>query len=324
MRSWFVLLAVGVGCGGTPSPAPIAAEPVEGMQVAVVDQNNDIAERRRVREQSIAAMNDGIMLFQSDRLDAAASQMAVAISFDSTNHMARYNLGQIRLFQKRWSEAAEQFLAARKLAPDDAMYAYRAGHALFKADDHAAAEPLLRSAIELEASLHRAHHLLGKVLEARSQDREAAIAYTRSCELSVKQSTRACRDLLWLYLRWDHNALATELITKVLARMPSSPDRGEVHYERGIVFERSSDCKSAVVEYTAALELMPTLAEARLQRGMCYATLGNKQAAKVDLEQYLSQGPSDAFKAQTAKQVLMRFDIKKAPRKRRGPKRPKR
>jgi Flp pilus assembly protein TadD len=51
---------------------------------------------------SIEAMNEGVLLAQNDQYTQAESALEKATTLSNENHRAWYNLGQVRVKQKKW------------------------------------------------------------------------------------------------------------------------------------------------------------------------------------------------------------------------------
>jgi tetratricopeptide (TPR) repeat protein len=167
---------------------------------------------------------------------------------------------------------AEYLHALREFAEEagDGVAHYRLGMALVMMDDHAAAEPVLRTALSKSPDLVGAHYFLGIVvlkqgeqLEAQTQDRAAAQAKFREAATHLRR--------------------ATEL----------KPAHGQAHLVLGRCLERSGDAAGALAEFRVAVQCHPEIFDFQLALGEALAATGEGKEAVRHLEQARRLAPAD-------------------------------
>jgi tetratricopeptide (TPR) repeat protein len=82
------------------------------------------------------------------------------------------------------------------------------------------------------------------------------------------------------------------------------PTYAQAYYSRGVLYWREvGHCRRAVQDLTTVLELVPTWAEARFNRGLAHALCGEPDEAIADFERYLADG-TDEFWLESARRQL--------------------
>ncbi len=143
---------------------------------------------------------------------------ARAIELDPSAARAYSARAVLRARLKEHTGAAEDLLAARELAPDDAIVHFHAAVAAEHAADVAAAAQFYRAAVAAEPTFAPARARLGRLLEEGGQPREAE-----------QEFTRALRD---------------------------DPACGTGWYHRGRLHERQGRATAALPDYTRAVEML--------------------------------------------------------------------
>lgn len=98
-------------------------------------------------------------------------------------------LADLRLAQKRFTEAADLFIKLQAGAPQDPYLASRAGIALLQLDRTAEAESRLRGATVLPGADWRAWDALGVALDRRAAWEESRSCYERALRLAPREPT---------------------------------------------------------------------------------------------------------------------------------------
>lgn len=303
-----LVAAAAVACSSPGKPPPeatrdLTAQPEPGRVDAAVDRAPE--EPIGDRPASVEAMNRGIEAFNAGDLYRAVAALREAVAKDPTFAMAHYNLGLVQLSRKAYDEALEPLATAARLKPDDPLIRARHGEALVELGKHAEAVPELEAAIARTPELFRAHRLLGEAKLALGDHPAAARAWTRACELAPDRG-RACLQLADLYRRWRKWA-AARAVLEVAARSVKDPFvRADVYLGLGTLHSIDRNRAAAVAAYDQALADNPKLLEARLQRGVEYAALGDWARARSDLSAVIADDSALPFDRQAANETLAR------------------
>ncbi|HTE49802.1 MAG TPA: tetratricopeptide repeat protein [Kofleriaceae bacterium] len=262
---------------------------------------------------SIEKNEEAARLFESGQYTSAERKFAEAVSIKEDNHLAWYNLGQTREKLDNYKEAAEAYGQAVKFKPDDAMYHYLLGKTLIGNDQCEAtqgsnvglAQTHLEEAVKLEPRLYKGWYCLGQVYYIQGEPKKAAEAWTKSADLNAYEG-EAFTALGHLYIRWDKLAEAISVLDQGRLNVKDPKDQGELLFALGFAYEKQGNLDKAIENYTAALEKGSGDLGARRQRGFAYATKGDKERARVDLDAFVKAGGGgNAFELQAAQERLM-------------------
>jgi len=82
------------------------------------------------------------------------------------------------------------------------------------------------------------------------------------------------------------------------------PSYAQAYYNRGVLYWREfGDCEPAVQDLTSVLELVPSWAQAYFNRALAYKLCGDQERAIRDLERYLQEGTDPFWLEATQKQL---------------------
>jgi len=85
-----------------------------------------------------------------------------------------------------------------------------------------------------------------------------------------------------------------------------NPTLAQAHFARGIMYWRElNDYERAIRDFTRALELNPRIADAYLNRGLSrvYGRLGTREEAIADFERYLELGKKGYWRIEAHNQI---------------------
>jgi tetratricopeptide (TPR) repeat protein len=279
------------------------------MSGACVDQE---------RNASIEAMNEGIDLVQSQSYETAIKKFEQATSMYRDNHQAWYALGTVYGQQKKWKEASDALAEAVKYSPEDAMYHYKLGQALYRSWEEKTggsldmAQTHLEKSVQLNARLYKAHWFLGKVYYHKDEPAKAGASWTEAAQLEAGFG-KAFIDLGKLYLRWDFGQEAIAVLEQgSLGHVVDPEDLTNIYYYLGLAYDAQQNWPKAIEAYTKSIEAQKSNSDAKLQRGFSYARAGEKDKARTDLEEYVKQkgtapGEVPGLEVQAANDLLMRL-----------------
>ena len=188
-----------------------------------------------------------------------------ALEVTEANHAAHYSLGLAYLEQERYTEALDQFRAAKAIKPSFAPASLNAGIASER---------------------------LGLVEEAKSQ-------YYTVVGLAHPESWKALTNLGTLYLRSNQVDSALWYQSRAVA---SKPDSWQVHYNSGCARYVAEQYDTALVHYTKSIELNPGFPGAYLKRAEIYQQMGENELAAMDHERVKQMKRADERKIPHAPQ----------------------
>jgi tetratricopeptide (TPR) repeat protein len=259
------------------------------------------------KKESINRLNKGVDFFHVKAYPAAEQEFQAATTLDPENHVAAYELGQVFAAEKKWDRAIDAYAQAVKHNERNEMYHYYLGLAYYEGDKPEPAKKEFERALELNKRLFKAHWYLGRILARQDHPKEAAQEWTTACLLNPTFG-RPFIDLGRLYYRWDFLDQAVQVLTQGAQYVRDAEDRTNIYYYLGMAYDAQKQFKKAADAYVSAIEARKENIEARLQAGMAYANLGDKEKANKYLSEFLKMGGgNNAFNIQAANDRLAKL-----------------
>lgn len=171
----------------------------------------------------------------------ACVKYRLTLGLDRRNAAARLGLGEGALGEGQYGAARAHFETVLAWAPDNARAHQGIGLSHLFAGNLAAAEPALRQAVTLDATLWRSWNALGVIADSRSD--------------------------------WTH---ADEAFTHALAAAPNEPS---VHNNIGLSHMQRGALEAAIDAFDTALRLRPAMGTAAENRRVALAMSGRYDAA---------------------------------------------
>jgi Tfp pilus assembly protein PilF len=274
------------------------------------------------KRESIKLSNSGVEKVRLQAPNDAIKDFQRAIELDPENHQAAYNLGQVLVNQADgacrannekdcqdfWTKAADAFEVAAKGDPEDAMYQYRMGQALYEARKYDQARTALEKALSLNKKLFKAYWFLGKVHDAQARPREAAEAWTASAKLNPGFG-KPFIDLGKLYYQWDEIDAAIKVLEAGAATAMDPTDRSAINYQLGLCYDMQQQWPKAIAAYEKSLAEEQGNLDAKLQLAFSLANNGDKPRALKLLEEYTRSIGKEANAAKLTAANAMKFKL---------------
>ena len=242
--------------------------------------------------ESITQANEGVQLYQNGQLNKAEGLLEQATSLAPENHNAWYNLGLVRTELKKWDGAVEAFTEAVKLRGENSKYQYYLGRAHLRMEppNYSLAQEHFEKATELDPKNYKSLYFLGKTYASQGKVKEAAEAWTKSASISSGNFANPFDDLSQLYIRWGFLDQAVAVLQAGLKRIEGVQEKSALYFHLGLAYQGKGQLKEAVDAYSKALSAHAGNKNARLQRGLAYADLKEKDNAIADLEAFINGG----------------------------------
>ena len=288
---------------------------------------------KKAHDESLASLRTANRAFGSKQYaDAIAGYQQAVVSWHG-NHVAWYGLGAANAAQGQWKEASTAFMECLLLREDVAMYQMWYGISLYEtAVMQARAEQAQQqgrrpedvtpdltainferalqhelTALKLDPGLWRAQYYRGRMERAQGHAHEAADAFARALQLHPREPAPYVA-LAELYRRWDYT---DEAIKVAMQGTQNAIDLSDLWYVLGMAYDDKRLDARAIEAFTKALDVSPTNAKARFQRGQAYFRSRDRANAKADLEDFLKTAPASLeFAKQQASAMLMDFAAK--------------
>ena len=242
----------------------------------------------------------GLILLDRRDFAGAAAAFRRAVERNQEDVQTRYNLALSLTNAGQPSEGVRELNAILKARPDWGLAWFGLGHAHTRAGRVAAAEAAYRKAVELDATLFRAHFELGKLLDEKGDRAGAIEAFTAGVKLSPDSTSARFRLATLLQQSGRREEAAREFAA--VRKMREERQRGEqaaLAYRQGIRYLESGDSAAAVRELRRAVDSRPDFPESRAALAEAYERSGDIPSAVTEFRKALELAPS----AETANHV---------------------
>lgn len=282
-----------------PPPPPPSLPPIEVTTTVPLRKAVDPG----VRDASIEQLNRCNRALAARRYAEALAACDAAIQAWDDNHLAWYARASVHLVKSDWKAALASIERAVVLRPDFAMYQMYHGMALFETGARDAARDALRRAVRIAPDLWRAHYYLGRYFRDRGDARLAAEQFTQTVKAhpGYRYGYVALGEL---YRKWGYVDEAL-IVATLGTRNVAATESADLWLQAGTSYDAKAADDKAIVAFGRAIEVRPSDAYAKLQRGRLYFRKGELVNARRDLEDVVkSADPAMADGKQLATQLL--------------------
>ena len=205
-----------------------------------------------------------------------------------SRYVLSFTVGQLHLFNDRYSEALRTFNAAlTDLSGDQtdllnvaALQFYR-GYSYGRLDDETSAIAAYTEAIRLDSGNAIAYNNRGLALADQGKLDEAIADYTEAIRLDPSNAIAYSNRGVVLYAQDNQDAAIADYNYAIHL----NPDYAIAYSNRGLALSAQGKLDEAVADYTQAIRLDTTNATAYFNRGATLYAQGNLDAAIVDYTQ---------------------------------------
>jgi tetratricopeptide (TPR) repeat protein len=275
---------------------PQSAEALNNLGLALAQQGQE-EEGARLLEAAIALkpfaatpyINLGNVLRGQGRLREALAISREGVRLIPQVPALHGALGRVLVDVDRPGEAVAYWQEAVRLEPNgDRLYNLaKALHLLGRNDE---AQACCRQAIQADAALPAAHHLLGRIVLEMGQPGEAIACFRQALALDP-YSLEIHFDLgraLYDNEQVDDAIAEHRLVTKLY------PQHAEAFNSLGYLFQDQGDITRAIGAYHDAIRVKPDYADAHLNLGLALIEAGEMETALGALRRALRVDPSHA------------------------------
>ncbi len=306
------LLVLATGCSTpeeTPEtvelreiPAPDLSGAEETVRQQIEEKQTELEGLSDDAERAEAYGDLGRLYLTYSFLDAAEACFANARVLSGEDFRWLYLLGYLFEIQGRLGEASDVLGRALELAPEDAPSLIRLGRVRIELGAGEEAQPLFERVLEQNPDSAAALDGLGKVAADRGDADQAALHFERALELQPRASSvhhalgLAYRKLGDLELAEHHLGRGGEAPVQFadpqLSSVASLGRTADIYLVRGAQAFSESRYQQAADFYRRALDIDPTIFDARKALGFSLEKMGDIDGAVEQLEQGLQQGTS--------------------------------
>jgi lipopolysaccharide biosynthesis regulator YciM len=259
------------------------------------------------KKESIVRMNAGVDFAKAKAYSQAEKELEAATTLNPANEQAAYALGQVYADQEKWEKAIDAFSLAAKNNSGDAMFHYKLGQAYYESDKLEPAKKELERAVSLNKRLFKAHYFLGLIADKEGRYKDAAAALTEAAQLNPRFG-KPFVALGRLYQRWDFLQESVSVLNQGAQYARDDDDLTNIYYSLGMSYDWLKQYDKAVEAYVNAIRVGKGNVEARLQAGMAYANLGDRENAQKYLTEFVKMGgANNAFAIQAANDSLSKL-----------------
>jgi tetratricopeptide (TPR) repeat protein len=201
-----------------------------------------------------------------------------------------FDWGSELLVHRTLDPAVNVFQSAAQHYPNSPRLAIGLGMALYSRGNYDDAVKALLKAADLNPSDPRCYYFLSKAYDSSpSQAEEVIQRFHRFAELQPQNASAHYYYAMsmWKGRRAQDANLDVRQIESLLKRsIALDPKLAEAHLQLGNLYSDQSKYADAIPEYKRALQLNADLADAHYRLGQAYVHVGQKDAAKEQLEIY--------------------------------------
>jgi superkiller protein 3 len=232
--------------------------------------------------------NIGVEYYQKKLYPQAVDHLNRAITLDSNNEQAHFNLAQVYIATSQWQDAATHLQNAIALNDKVADYHYKLGFAMYQLNEYEQAETSLLKSSKMDPSLYKAYYRLGRTYEAMDRAEDALRQYTESINKNPR-FIDAYRDLGTLYAELDFLPQSVQVFQSALeAVSEGSADEAEIRHRLGTVFQEQRRYQDAIAQFRRALEIDPRQNDTLFCLGWTYAMIDQQEDARLYLKKFVN------------------------------------
>jgi len=211
-----------------------------------------------------AYITEGDRLVVEGKYAQAIELYREALLLNPENPGMFVSIARLQIYLSQFEDALENAGNALVLNPGNAQAMAMRGYALGRTDDFVTAETVLQDAIAIDPNFALPYAYLAEILALRSQtDTGDSDMLNRAIEFSRK---------------------AIEL----------DPNLLEARRARGLVYEYTTNYDEAIVEFEAAIQLNPFIADLHIFLAKNYRTIGEDSKAIREYNNAITLNPTDA------------------------------
>jgi tetratricopeptide (TPR) repeat protein len=239
-----------------------------------------------------AENNLALALQDQGQLEQAIEHFRRALEFAPDLHKARINLGMLLLGVGRAEEALEHFQEAVRQQPDFAPLYQHVGNALRTLDRFVEAREAYLDALQWNSQMPGPHFHIGQTLRREGQIADALTWTKLAIDLDA-MNPAYWEQLAELQAEAEDYPEAIRCWQQVLKL--SEKARAGPHLGLGWAYQEEGQLAEAKAEFTTALRLHPTLAQAQLNLGGVHEELGEMAEAEAAFRSALELQPNFAI-----------------------------
>lgn len=278
-----------------------------GLFVVLASSVSLVVGCNQERNQSIRLMNEGLQLFQRDRLTDALSKLGEAADVDPSNDRAFFYQGL--LYEQKldkFGRAEENYRRALEINPNTAEYHYHLGSTIAKQERWPEAISALEKALELDPERAEANLRLGMCLERVEKFDRAQEVYHKAIKTDPRLP-EAYNALGNLYRRFEQYSHAAHVFKNATV---NNPKWAMNYHDLGLVYQAQKRLDDAIAQFERARTLDGRHAGTLFNLGMAHHANGDARQAMAHLKLYLSRrgGNEDPLRVEAAQDTLARLE----------------
>ncbi len=229
-------------------------------------------------------------LHQAMRFADAETQYRRITQLDSNHAAAWHHLGQVCMAQNKLAEAADGFMCALALSPDNVDSLTHLGIALARQNKLDEAVSKFRQAIELRPQFAKAHNNLGVALTQQGKRDEAFASYKEAANLQPDYSEAHCN----LAIAYTERRQPVEALESFQRALEHRPDYVEALSSMGLLLVNERRPEEGLACLEQAVRLAPNNPEFHNNLCLALADVGRFEEAIAAADASLRIHPLDA------------------------------
>lgn len=222
----------------------------------------------------------GDIFYAGSKIYNARDALMRSVELDGQVVEPRVRLAEIYLILKEHRSSVLMLNEVIELDPDNLTAFFMRGMNYKEAGDTLNAVADFQKVVELDQEYYDAHMQLGVIMQSGNDP--SALAYFNNCLILRPAAEEALYGRALWYQEHDELNKAIQDYTSIITINPANKNAhfnlGYIHHVLLQVYD------SAIEHYSNALQADPQYLEAYYNRGLCYESLGNVDAAFADYQ----------------------------------------
>jgi len=222
----------------------------------------------------------GVAYYNQGKLDDAIAEYKRAISINSNDVDAHYNLGNVYKDQDKLDDAIKEYQKVICIRPNHACAHCRLGAAYASKDELDLVIAEYEKTIEMKPDCAEAHNNLGDAYKKQGKLGEATVEYKIATSI-VPNYAKAHYNLGYVYSDQDKLDDAIKEYQKVIC---IAPDNACAHCRLGTAYRSKGEWDLALAAYKKAIEIKPDCADAHCFLGFTYGVRDKLEESIAELK----------------------------------------
>lgn len=227
----------------------------------------------------------GMSYFETGEIDKAEPLLETALQANANDQLVQMALAKVLIRRRKYDEAVDILKRYTAQNPRDQDAWYLLGNTYLQLS-----EDSLGRINKIDPNSRVAHEVAGEIDESMHNYDGALVEYKKAVDLAPDQSSPHLHlaNAFWSISKWESAE------TEFKAALAHDPNNCSAHWKLGnSLIEANGSLEEAMSHLDRAVELCPTLMQARVDRARALVKAGKQEQALPDLEMAEKDSPDE-------------------------------